>query len=60
MLQLKKNGYGYDYINSVSPLYLRIYNASGYIEEINEDKYLVFGVTDENKELLQRYDDAFN
>ena len=57
---VKKNGYGYDYINSVSPLYLRIYNASGYIEEINEDKYLVFGVTDENKELLLRYDDAFN
>ena len=34
-------------------------NASGYIEEINKDKYLVFDVTDENKELLKRYD-AFN
>ena len=31
-------------INSVNPLYLRIDNASGYIEEINEDKYLVFDV----------------
>ena len=35
-------------------------NASGYIREINKDKYLVFDVTDENKELLKRYDDVFN
>ena len=39
---------------------MRIDNTSGYIEEINEDKYLVFGVRDENKELLKRYDDVFN
>ena len=39
---------------------MRINNASGYIEEINEDKYLVFDVRDENKELLKRYDDVFN
>ena len=39
---------------------MRIGNASGYIEEINEDKYLVFDVTDENKKLLERYDDVFN
>ena len=39
---------------------MRIDNASGYIEEINEDKYLVFNVTDENRELLERYDDVFN
>ena len=56
---IKKNGYGYD-INSVNPLYLRIDNANGYIEEINEDKYLVFDVTYENKKLLKRYDDVFN
>ena len=37
---IKKIGYGDD-VNSVNPLYLRIDNASGYIEEINEDKYLV-------------------
>ena len=37
-----------------------IYNANGYIEEINGDKYLVFDVTYENKELLKRYDDVFN
>ena len=38
---IKKIGYGYD-INSANPLYLRINNVNGYIEEINEDKYLVF------------------
>ena len=38
---IKKIGYGYD-INSVNPLYLHINNVNGYIEEINEDKYLVF------------------
>ena len=31
---IKKIGYGY-HVNSVNPLYLRIHNASGYIEEIN-------------------------
>ena len=39
---------------------MSINNASGYIEEINEDKYLVFDDTNENKELLKRYDDVFN
>ena len=56
---IKKIDYGYD-INSVNPLYLRINNVNGYIEEVNEDKYLVFDVTYENKELLKRYDDVFN
>ena len=56
---IKKSFYGYD-INSVNPLYLRINNANGYIDEINEDKYLVFDDTDENKELLKRHDDVFN
>ena len=39
---------------------MRIDNTSGYIEEINKDKYFVFDVRDENKELLKRYDDIFN
>ena len=39
---------------------MRIDNASGYIEKINKDKYLVFDDTDKNKELLKRYDDVFN
>ena len=59
MLQLKKIGSGYD-VNSVNPLYLLIDNASGYIEETNGDKCLVFDDTDENKKLLERYDDVFN
>ena len=56
---IKKIGDCYD-VNSVNPLYLRIDNASGYIEEINKDMYLFFDVRDENKELLKRYDDVFN
>ena len=56
---IKKIGDCY-HVNSVNPLYLHIDNAGGYIEEINEDKYLVFDVRDKNKELLKRYDDAFN
>ena len=56
---IKKIGDCYD-VNSVNPLYLRTDNASGYTEEINEDKYLVFDVRDKNKELLKRYDDVFN
>ena len=59
MLQLKKIGSGYD-VNSANPLYLLIDNASGYIEEINGDKCLVFGDTDENRKLFERYDDVFN
>ena len=39
---------------------MRITNASGYIKEVNEDKYLIFDDTYENKELLKRYDDVFN
>ena len=48
---IKKIGHGYD-VKSVNP-YLQIDNVSGYIEEINKDKYLVFDDTDENKELLK-------
>ena len=46
-------------IYSVNPLYLRINHASGYIEEINENKYLIFdsyndvsnGIMDKIKEI---------
>ena len=47
-------------IYSVNPLYLCITHASGYIEEINENKYLIFDSIDENKELLKKYNDVFN
>ena len=40
-------------IHSVNPFYLRIDHANGYIEEKNENKYLVFDSVDENKELLK-------
>ena len=41
-------------------MYLRIYHASGYVEKKGFSKYLVFNSTDENKELLKKYNDAFN
>ena len=56
---IKKIGSGYD-VNSVNPLYLRINDANGYIKEINKDKYLIFNDTDENKELLEKYDNVFS
>ena len=47
-------------IYSVNPLYLCINHASGYTEEINENKYLIFDSIDENKGLLKKYNDVFN
>ena len=47
-------------INSVNPLYLNITHSNGYIEEKGVNKYLVFDSTDENKELLKKYNDVFN
>ena len=41
-------------------MYLIITHASGYIEEKGVNKYLVFDSTDENKELLKKYNDVFN
>ena len=38
--------------NSVNTLYLLVNHASGYIKEENENKYLNFNSTDENKGLL--------
>ena len=40
-------------IHSVNPLYLLINHASGYIEEKNGNKYLIFDSVDENKEVLK-------
>ena len=44
----------------VNPLYLRIDQANGYIEEKGVNKYLIFDSRDENKELLKQYNDVFN
>ena len=68
-ITIKKIG-DYENIYSVNPLYLTIAHASGYIEEKGVNKYLVFNSvelhstelhsTDENKELLKKYNDVFN
>ena len=52
-------------IYSINPLYLIIDYASGYIEENEMNKYLVFDSielhsTDENKGLLKKYNDVLN
>ena len=47
-------------INSVNPLHLGMTHVNGYIEEKGIDKNLVFDSTDENKELLKKYNDVFN
>ena len=58
-ITIKKNS-DCENIYSVNPLYLPINHANGYIEEINENKYSIFDSIDENKELLKKYNDAFN
>ena len=47
-------------IYSVNPLYLLVNHANRYIEEKGVNKYLIFGCTDENKELLKNYNDVLN
>ena len=47
-------------IYSVNPLYLLTNHASGYIEEENENKYLMTDSTNENKELLKKSNDVWD
>ena len=47
-------------IYRVNPLYLLVSYASGYIEEKGVNKYLIFDFTDENKELLKKYNNVWN
>ena len=47
-------------IYTVNLLYLRINHASGYIEERNGNKYLIFDSLDENKEVLKKYGDVWD
>ena len=58
-LQLKKID-DCENIYSVNPLYLLINHANRYIEEKGMNKYLIFDSTDENKELLKKYNDVFD
>ena len=50
----------YESIYSVNPLYLHINHASGYIEEKNGNKYLIFDSVDENKEVLRKYAEVWD
>ena len=50
----------FENIYSVNPLYLLVDHASRYIEEKSVNKYLIFDYTDENKELLKKYNDVSN
>ena len=43
----------------MNPLYLLINHASEYIEEKDGNKYLIIDSTDENKELLKKYNDVW-
>ena len=48
-------------IYNLNPLYLSVNHTSGYIEEKNGNKYLIFDdSTDENKELLKKYGDVWD
>ena len=44
----------------MNPLYLRINYASGYIEEKNGNKYLIFDSVEENREVLKKYADVWD
>ena len=39
-------------------MYLLVDHANGYFEEKRVNKYLIFDSTDENKELLKKYNDV--
>ena len=39
---------------------MRVNHAKGYIKEKNENKYLIFDSTDENKEQLKKYNDVWS
>ena len=41
-------------------MYLIVDHASRYIEEKEVNKYFIFDSTDENKELLKKYNDVSN
>ena len=41
-------------------MYRLINHANGYTEEKNENKYLIFYSTDDNKELLKNYNDVWS
>ena len=48
------------YVKDLNSLYLNIDHTSGCIKKKGENKYFVFDPTDENKELLKKYNDVWN
>ena len=50
----------YENIYRVNPLYFRVNHANRYIEEKNVNKYLIFDSTDEDKELIKKYQYVWN
>ena len=58
-LQLKKID-DCESIYSVNCLCLQVNHASGYIEEKNGNKYLVFDSADENKKVLKEHSDVWD
>ena len=57
-ITIKKKSDDYESIYSVNPLYFRVNHTRGYIEEKTENKYLIFDSTEENKDLLKKYNDV--
>ena len=47
-------------LDSANSLYLIFNNVDGYIEESNENKYLIFASTDKNKEALKNFTELWN
>ena len=47
-------------IYSLNPLYLLVNHASGYSEEKGVNKYLIFDSSNENEELLKKYNQVWN
>ena len=58
-ITIKKND-DRETIYSVNPLYLLVNHENDYIEEKGVNKYLILDSTDGNKELLKKYNDAWN
>ena len=47
-------------MDNENSLYLVFNTADAYIEENNENKYLIFASTDKNKELLENYTELWD
>ena len=47
-------------VNGKNSLYLVFNNVDAYIEENNKDKYLIFALTDKNKEELENYTELWD